>query len=264
VITLDLTILRSSVNTVYETACSQYNFNGRWLNASGTYVDIFPNSAGCDSITVLFLTITGPSLSTVHPVACDSYTSPSGRYAWYSDGIYSDTLTTIAGCDSIITVDLHIDKVDTSVIRDRSVLISADIQANHQWIDCDNGYTPIPGETYLTYSARNNGRYAVIVSNGACVDTSGVYEILMTGITEPGGDQITLYPNPTSGNFTIDLGRVYTEARVTITRFDGQVIQAESLSGLRKMNLDLEVPPGLYMITIIADGKENIFKLVKQ
>jgi hypothetical protein len=263
-ITLDLTIHRSSVNTIYETACTQYNFNGRWLNESGTYVDINPNSAGCDSITVLFLTISGPAESIIHPIACNSYTSPSGRNIWKSDGTYSDTITSAAGCDSLITVDLHIDKVDVSVIQDRTVLISADLSADHQWIDCDNGNVPIDGETYLTYTALNSGHYAVIVSNGACVDTSGIYEILLTGINEADEAHFMLYPNPTSGKFTVDLGRMYTVAHVTVTRYDGQVIRKEDLFNSRKLDLDLDAPPGIYIVNIIAGNEENRFKIVKE
>ena len=63
----------------------------------------------------------------------------------------------------MLTIDLEIDHVDTAVVRDRSVLISKDRNADHQWIDCDNGNAPIPGETWLTYTARSNGHYAVIV-----------------------------------------------------------------------------------------------------
>jgi uncharacterized repeat protein (TIGR03803 family) len=262
-ITLDLRIHRSSVNTIYETACTQYNFNGRWLNASGTYVDINPNSAGCDSITVLFLTISGPAESTIHPIACDSYTSPSGQHVWTENGTYSDTITSATGCDSIITVDLHIDRVDASVIQDRTVLISADLNADHQWIDCDNGYNPIPGETYLTYTALKNGHYAVIVSNGACVDTSGIYEILLTGVTDTPESRIILYPNPTSGNLTIDLGRVYPEAFMTITRSDGQIIRKESIKNIRRIEMVLDEPPGIFLVTVIVGGREMVFRVVK-
>jgi hypothetical protein len=218
---------------------------------------------GCDSVITVNLVI-GRTASTIYPVACKNYTSPSGKYIWTSGGIYVDIIPNAAGCDSVITIDLQVDHVDTSVLQDRSVLISNDRNAEHQWIDCDNGNAPIPGETYLTYTARTNGHYAVIISNGACVDTSAVYEIIGTGINDPSGSGVTLYPNPTSGNFTINLGKVYPEAMVTITRDDGQVIHKEKVINSRKMDLCLDAPPGIYVVTIIADKTENRFKIVKE
>jgi len=74
---------------------------------------------------------------------------------------------------------------ETWIETDRNVLISNDEHAEYQWIDCDNGNKPIEGETFLTYSAKRNGHYAVIVSKGACADTSAVFEVLGTVITDP-------------------------------------------------------------------------------
>jgi hypothetical protein len=101
------------------------------------------------------------------------------------------------------------------------------------------------------------------VSQGACVDTSSVYAIIVTGITDPLAHLIALYPNPTNGSFTIDLGRVYTEAMVTITRYDGQIIWKENILNSHKLDLDVDLPPGIYMVIITVEGKEVVFKLLK-
>ena len=84
-----------TVITVVDTACVEYDFNGRLLQASGTYVDIIPNAAGCDSVTVLFLTI-------LNPMACDLYVTTGGEYSFGGDvltetGIYRDTLVNAQG-----------------------------------------------------------------------------------------------------------------------------------------------------------------------
>ncbi len=46
--------------------------------------------------------------SSVAPVACDNYISPSGNFNWTTSGMYSDTILNAIGCDSIITVNLTI------------------------------------------------------------------------------------------------------------------------------------------------------------
>jgi hypothetical protein len=56
------------------------------------------------------LTILPLSHDTISEVVCDTYTSPSGNYNWTVSGIYSDTLTNVLGCDSIITVNLTVNQ----------------------------------------------------------------------------------------------------------------------------------------------------------
>lgn len=40
--------------------------------------------------------------------SCEPITSPDGTTLWSINGLYADTITTAAGCDSIVVVDLHI------------------------------------------------------------------------------------------------------------------------------------------------------------
>ncbi len=265
VITLNLKIIHSTTSTLTVTGCDSYiSPGGRTLTTSGTYTDTIPNAEGCDSIITIFLNLPHKTEATIVVTACDVYLSPSGKYIWTTSGKYVDTIPNAAGCDSVITIDLQIDHVDTDVIQDRSVLISKDKNADHQWIDCEEGNLPIEGETFLTFTARKNGRYAVIVSEGVCVDTSAVIEILLTRIADPSSGEITLYPNPTSGNLTIDLGRFYTKARVTITRSDGKIAGKENVVNTRKLELDLDGPPGLYLVAIRVEDNEVVLKVVKE
>lgn len=250
----------STINII---ECGSYDFNGITLKASGTYYDTIPGKAGNDSIVELNLLIIHPTQSDLSINACNSFVSPSGKHVWTSNGIYKDTIPNSVGCDSLITLHLNLDQVDTSVVQDHSVLISNDADADHQWIDCDNANIPIPGETYLTYTALKNGHYAVIVSEGACVDTSAVYEVIGTGINGHSGSGITLYPNPTSGTFTIDLGRIYPEATVTITGYDGRLILKEVVKNTSRMEKELDEPCGIYILTIQTDLEDRIFKIIK-
>ena len=42
--------------------------------------------------------------SEVDAMSGDSYISPSGHHVWNTSGVYQDTLTNLAGCDSILTI----------------------------------------------------------------------------------------------------------------------------------------------------------------
>ncbi len=55
------------------------------------------------------------SSNSISETACDSYTSPSGKYTWTESNIYTDTIPNVNGCDSIITIDLTINKSYSSL-----------------------------------------------------------------------------------------------------------------------------------------------------
>ena len=82
-----------------------YVFGGQSLDSTGTYIDTVTSSIGCDSIVTLNLT--------VHPVydtaytqqICDGTTYDFNGTLLDSAGVYVDTLPTINGCDSVITLD---------------------------------------------------------------------------------------------------------------------------------------------------------------
>ena len=95
--------------------------------------------------------------------ACTFYTTGSGKLIT-TTGIYYDTLTNAVSCDSLVMYDLTIHLVDDSIFQAGPKLTSYDTWASHQWVDCNNGYAPITGETSKDYTFTASGSYAVIVT----------------------------------------------------------------------------------------------------
>ena len=62
--------------------------------------------------------------------------------------------------------------IDTSISATSSTLTANLSGATYQWIDCNNGNSPIPGVTGQSYTPSSDGTYAVIIDNGNCSDTS--------------------------------------------------------------------------------------------
>ena len=72
-------------------------------------MDTLTSINGCDSIISLNLIIHSSYLYVDTVVACDSYVFSFYNGLLYdSTGVYSDTLTSINGCDSIITLVLTV------------------------------------------------------------------------------------------------------------------------------------------------------------
>ena len=116
VLIYDLTVLLGSQGYTEITACDSILSPSGWYDwsESGFYYDTLPNSVGCDSILLVNLTIINSTSSSFAVSACDSYTSPSGKYTWTISGIYHDTIPNAAGCDSSMAIDLTINKNSSS------------------------------------------------------------------------------------------------------------------------------------------------------
>lgn len=85
-----------------------------------------------------------PTTNAIAPIACGSYTSPSGN-VWTSSNTYLDTLLNSVGCDSIITVDLTVNLPTGST----DVVTTCD---SYVWL---NGITYIASNNVSTHTVMN-------------------------------------------------------------------------------------------------------------
>lgn len=89
--------------------------------------------------------------------------------------------------------------------------------------------------------------------------------ITTVGIVENSFEhKLTVYPNPTFGNFSIDLGVIYKYSVVSITDISGKLIVSETISKSQVLNLNIKEPAGLYIVSIQSGDKKAIIKLIKQ
>ena len=107
---LDLTIYNNTFSTDVQTSCSPYTWidGNTYSSTNNSAIFIGSNSAGCDSIITLNLTINSPSYSTDVITSCDSYTWMDGNTYTNSNNTATHVLSNNSGCDSIITLDLTI------------------------------------------------------------------------------------------------------------------------------------------------------------
>ncbi|MBL4656988.1 MAG: hypothetical protein JKX73_03245, partial [Flavobacteriales bacterium] len=106
------------VNPVYNTPvaasiCSGDSLQlplGLWVDSAGIYNDTLTTISGCDSVITTTVTVDSVynTLSAAAVCQGDSIQLPGGTYAT-SAGTYNDTLTTISGCDSVITTTVTVD-----------------------------------------------------------------------------------------------------------------------------------------------------------
>ena len=208
-------------------ACSSYTSpSGNFIwTVSGIYNDTIFNSALCDSayyVITVNLNVLSPSSATVTPTVCGVYVAPDGNQ-YFTDSTFTVTIPNSAGCDSVITVLLTVENINTTITQSGQDLTVTQSGAIYQWIDCTTNL-PINGATNQSYTTTSNGVYAVIVNTANCVDTSLCY--VVNSVFIESADAIThqVYPNPATDHITFRLPETTTGYRVWILNSMGQTV----------------------------------------
>lgn len=200
------------------------------------------------------------SFSNISVAACGNYTSPSGNFIWNSNGIYNDTISNTAGCDSIITINLTINPIpNTSVSQSNNVLTANQSGASYQWVNCNNNFSPISGATAQSFTALYNGSYAVIVSLNGCTNTSSCFSVNVTTSIEnlnTDREAFKVFPNPSQGNFII---YALNEGIFDLMDYTGRIINSYQ-SGKGYIEINQNLPRGMYFIKEYNSG--SIQKLI--
>lgn len=187
--------------------------------------------------------------------ACNNFVSPSGNYTWTTTGIYTDTLLTGAGCDSILSIDLSINPVDVGVDQNGYLLSATNIGADtYQWLDCDLGNVPISGETGISYTATSSGNYAVAITENTCTDTSACIFVEVWGIEENNPHGFEIFPNPAQNQVTISQTS-FSSGTALFYDATGKLILSTPILE-KEQSIDItELSQGVYLLGIEnADG----------
>jgi len=219
---------------------------------------------GTDSTIVLPVVIKAlQTASEISETACGSYSAPDGTI-YTTSGIKTAVIPNAAACDSTITINLTINNVDVSVTQNGTTLSANETTAIYQWLDCNNGNSVINGETNQSFTATHNGSYAVEITQNNCVDTSACNVVSNVGILENTfNHEITVYPNPTDGIVKIDLGSVIHEFTVKIKDVNGRSVSQSTFKNTKEFELNLNVQPGIYLLTINSGNRIAAIRLIK-
>lgn len=180
-------------------------------------------------------------------------------------GVYYDTLLAQNGCDSVVTLDLVVTAVDITVNVAGYTLGSAQAGGAYQWLDCDNSFAPLAGETNANFNAVNNGNYAVEVTYNGCVDTSACNIIAGIGYEENNlTDLIKVYPNPTTGVIHLAKDQNIEDLIIIVRSIDGKIVYQTSSGSSSLFSFEIEGAAGVYFVEIFSDGRSAVYKICKE
>lgn len=265
-VTVNLTVTPAPEYNESVTICagSTYSIGNSNYTDAGVYRDTLSGFNFCDSIVVTTLTVSAaPSYNeSVSICAGDSYSIGNNTYT--ISGVYSDTLSGVNTCDSIVITDLNVGNAEATISGGGGVLISTNTDPNftYQWIDCGNNQA-ISGETNESYTITQNGSFALVVENGSCSDTSECFIVdnVSTDNIEA-LNNLSISPNPTkgliylTGDAKIQSASIYAANGQKIVELNEENLETIDLSNFDK---------GIYLIHILTEeNTTQVFRVVKQ
>lgn len=192
---------------------------------------------------------------------CNFVILPTSGRVVSANGLYSDSLPSTSGCDSIYNWYVSLTFVDTSLTIDGNRLIANVIGASYQWLDCDSGFAPIPGATSPVFNPTRNGSFAVEVSKNGCTDTSSCMVISGIGITEWSNNDFRIFPNPsTDGLVNLE----WTDNRpesIAVYDLSGRLVE-ELVPAENEKGIQLHLGAGTYLIRIQSEAQHQHIRLI--
>lgn len=216
---LQLFVYEDLNDSLYVTICegNSYEFNGSTYDSDGTYTSYFTDPSGCQGSTTLFLSVASVIIGDTLMITIEEGQSyPFGNEDLTEEGIYTDTLVSSQGCDSIAILNLmteipcstYVPIVETGFGCDASSgFISIFLDTDQDVIySIDGGVTEQEDSLFEDLEA---GDYLIIVITEDCAINLGTYTLLsgpildgeLTSTTISLGDSITL--SPSNLNFNV-------------------------------------------------------------
>ena len=222
VIVLTLSVNPVATTPLSATICSNetYDFHGRDLTQAGTYSDTLQTINGCDSVIVLTLSVNPVYHDTINAEICEGSVYPENGFNVNEAGTYTQTLQTINGCDSIITLNLTVNSALTSII---------DAEICEGTTYSENGFEHSEAGTYTQTLQTSNGCDSIVTLN------------------------LSMKPNSTTTfTATVCEGTVYTENGFNASETGIYTRTMEGANGCDStITLDLTVNPS-YQIGVLA------------
>jgi uncharacterized repeat protein (TIGR01451 family) len=175
--------------------------------------------------------------------------------------IYFDFNSPVETNTVLSTITNNIPIVDASVIKTGRILVAQATGSSYQWIVCDSGFV-LPTDTQQVFIPSIPGTYAVIVTKNKCSEISDCFFVNPLGLKNSFLQEVSVRPNPNSGKFILNLGYKFQDIELRMKDLSGKEVFREEFQNQEIMELELDVPPGMYIASLLVDGGTATFKIL--
>jgi len=251
---LDLTILD------VETKCSG-DYVKAILQESGTFA--------ADNLFTVQMSDENGSFDTPYHIGKFTQNELGSQYlklpSGIPSGLYKFRLLSTSPVWKYDAYPIQVTGVDTAVILTGNTVAALQNNAAYEWLDCGNNYSPLPDITSQSYNIPEQGSYAVKITYQGCTDTSRCVESGIVSAINPeqGIAAIEIYPNPVTDIVSIN-GNILNKV-LSIIDETGREVYRASVFESDHYEIDFQnYKPGLFLLRLIGDREDEIYKIVKR
>ena len=288
IVTLTLTVNPVESTTLSAAICegTTYTENGFNVSEAGTYTQNLQTINGCDSIVTLTLTVNPVESTNLTAAICEGSTYTENGFNVSEAGTYTQTLQTINGCDSIVTLTLTVNPVESTTLSaaicEGTTYTENGFNASEAGTYTQNLQTINGCDSVVTLTLTVNPTYNITIDasinegetyeeNGFSESEAGTY--VHTLQAENGCDsvitlnltvnsslndvvanaiEVSLYPNPARAYTMLKVEGLKGQTPVYLFDIQGRKLKEYVLNiGQETLRIDVsDLPKGVYTITI--------------
>ena len=281
-VTLDLTINNSNTGVDTQVHCDTYTWidGNTYTSSNNTATHTIINTAGCDSVVTLNLTINMTSNTDLDFYICEGDSLILNGNTIYQAGVYIDTLINSNSCDSIINQNVYLlDNPITGEIsgNDEPLINTSEfynvvntISSIYLWgVDSNFGNLNNQGLSTIEIDWINTGStllWVVETDSNGCIGDTIFLPVKVEGsssISQTFINDLVIYPNPSYGHFTIQFSsKVNQKIELNIFSPSGEIIFNERFINFENSYSNLislgEQSKGVYFLEIVTkEGRIN-------
>ncbi len=194
--------------------------------------------------------------------------SATGPFTIFPTGSATYSIRGEGGCVGFIpciaSQAVNVTPVDTNVtFSGGEFSVGAGAASSYQWLDCNNAMAPWIGDTNQVFIPPYDGSYAVEVTENGCTDTSSCHSVINVGIDHYENEFISIYPNPSHSDISIQLPYNGDSGSIEIYDLSGQLVYAMDYSSSYVVNINLDhLDAGIYLISVKSKTFQTAEKLI--
>ena len=216
-----------------------YTENGFNVSEAGVYTQNLTSVNGCDSIVTLTLNVNPIFNTELTATICQGQTYTENNFNVSEAGVYTQTLTAVNGCDSVVTLTVSVNPTfDTT--------INATINAGETY--AEYGFNESESGTYVQNLQTEAGCDSTITLN--LTVNSSLYDVAEL-------PEITFFPNPTNSKVT------FSQAieKIEVIDLSGKTLQ--TYENAKEINMET-LPAGVYHLRMTIEDKTTTRKIIKE
>jgi len=191
---------------------------------------------------------------------CFGETFNVGDSTYSASGTYFNLFTDINGNDSLVVTALIVQSPLDLTVQENTIYLMANQQnADYQWVDCGNNYSPVSGANTQEFYPLENGSYAVIIEMNGCTDTSECFVIDELFVPEK-ISELVVYPNPATANSILKIEPLSELESAIWIGIDGSLVLQES--NIKTNEVSTPVNPGVYTLKLVLKNGNSVYQKI--